>query len=73
MTKIALASSEMCEWKSGFSALWTEFHSSISLVAGEIFVSENQKNKSFLKFSHAISEITITDHHLPKQVSIVEF
>ena len=47
--------------------------SHISLVAGEIFVGVNQKNKLYLKFLHLIKEITFTDDHLYKYISIEGF
>ena len=37
------------------------------------FVNENQKNKSYHKFLHLISETGVTDDHLAKQVSAEEF
>ena len=42
----------------------------MSLVAGEIFVSEHLKNKSNPKFLHLVSEIVVSAGHLPKQVLI---
>ena len=51
-------------------SLKTAFHSRISLVAGEIFVSENHKNKSYNKFLQLIEEIIANDDHLYKQVSL---
>ena len=53
--------------------LKSDFHSSTSLVARKIFVSENQKSKSYRKVSHLISAIIVTDDHFPKQVSVQEF
>ena len=66
MTKISLAPRGMREWKSGVSP---DIHSRTSLVAGENFVKKNQKNKSYPKFLQLISEMVVTDYHLPKQVS----
>ena len=44
------------------------FHSRISLVASEIFVSDNEENESYAKFLHPISAIVVIDKQLPKHV-----
>ena len=49
------------------------FHSNISFVAGETFLSEDQKNKLYPKFLQVISETVVTDDYLPKQVSTEGF
>ena len=46
------------------------FHSRISLIASEIFVSNNKKNERHAKFLHPISGIVVNDKQLPKCVSI---
>ena len=53
--------------------LKSDFHSRTSLVARNILVSENQKNKSYQKVLHLISAIIVTDDHFPKQVSVQRF
>ena len=50
-----------------------DFHSRTLLVAGKIFVSENQKSKSYQNVLHLISAIIVTDDHFPKQVSVQRF
>ena len=37
------------------------FHSNISFVAGETFLSEDQKNKLYPKFLQVINETVVTD------------
>ena len=44
-----------------------DFHSHISLTAGEVFVNENLKNKESPKFLHLMSEIVVCSGHLPKE------
>ena len=53
--------------------LKSDFHSPTSLVTKEIFVSENQKSKSYQKVLHLISAIMVTDDQLPKQLSVQGF
>ena len=45
-----------------------DFHSHISLVPGEIFVSENQENNSDPKLLHLINEKDVPGGNLPKKV-----
>ena len=53
--------------------LKSDFHSRTSLVARNIFVSENQKSKSYQKVLHLITAIIVTDDDFPKQVSVQGF
>ena len=53
--------------------LLTNIHSRISLVASDIFVSENWKKKSNSKFLHLFSETAVSGGHLHQQVLVEGF